>query len=68
VAGLAAVAAARDDVERGALLWGFTTAYEKRLRFTMRWRSLYERHLNGVEGTERGQGLDVGTAVEIALS
>jgi predicted ATPase len=72
LAGLAAVAAEQGDGERAALLWGFAEAYEERLRFTMRWRSLYEERLKPVaaahpEQLEAGGRLDVDAAVEIAL-
>jgi predicted ATPase len=73
LAGLAAVAAERGDAKRAALLWGFAEAYEQRLRFTMRRRSLYEARLAAsaavnAEELEAGRRLDVDAAVEIALS
>ena len=72
LAGLAAVAAERGDTERAALLWGFAEAYEKRLRFTLRRRSLYAERLDPVtaahpEQRDAGRRLDVDAAVEIAL-
>jgi predicted ATPase/class 3 adenylate cyclase len=71
--GLAAVAAERGEDERAALLWGFAEAYEERLRFTLRWRSLYEQRLEPVaaahpEQYETGRRLGVDSAVEIAFS
>jgi predicted ATPase/class 3 adenylate cyclase len=73
LAGLAAVAAGRGDAQRGALLWSFAEAYESRLRFTMRRRSLYEERLGPAaaahpEQREAGRRLDVDTAVELALA
>jgi tetratricopeptide (TPR) repeat protein len=73
LAGLAAVAAERGDGRRGALLWGFAEAYEKRLRFTMFRRSLYAERLDQVaeshpEQRDAGRRLDVDAAVEIAVS
>jgi predicted ATPase/class 3 adenylate cyclase len=72
LSGLAAVAAANGDADRAALLWGFAEAYEERLRFRMRRRSLYAERLEAVaaadEGSrEAGSRLDVDSAVEIAL-
>ena len=54
-----------------ALLWGFVEAYEARLGFTLRWRSLYEERCAALADANRaryeeGQRLDVGAAVEIA--
>ena len=71
IAGLAATAAARRDVDHAALLWGFVGAYEARLGFTLRWRSLYEERCAALADANRaryeeGQRLDVGAAVEIA--
>ncbi len=54
LAGLAAVAAERGDTERAALLWGFAEAYEKRLRFTLRRRSLYAERLDPVTAAHPG--------------
>jgi tetratricopeptide (TPR) repeat protein len=73
LAGLASTAAKRGDAERAALLWGFAEAYESRLRFTLRWRSLYEERCRPVatanpERYEEGLRLGVDAAVEIALS
>jgi predicted ATPase/class 3 adenylate cyclase len=73
VAGLAAVAAERGQAARAALLWGFAESYEKRLNFTLRRRELYaDRLLDAAAAApssyERGRGLDVAAAVEIALS
>jgi predicted ATPase len=73
LAGLAAVAAERREPERAALLWGFAEAYEERLRFTLRRRSLYTQRLEPVaaahpEQYEAGRRLGVDAAVEIALS
>jgi predicted ATPase len=72
LAGLAAVAAQQGRDERASLLWGFAAAYEERLRFTLRWRSLYETRLEPVaaanpEQDEAGRRLDVDAAVEVAL-
>ncbi len=72
LAGLAAVASEAGDRERAALLWGFAEAYEERLRFTLRWRSLYAERLDPVaaahpEQHDAGRRLDVDAAVEIAL-
>jgi predicted ATPase len=72
LAGLAAVAAELGRYERAALLWGFAEAYEERLRFTLRWRSLYDARLDSVaaaipEQAEAGRRLDVDAAVELAL-
>ena len=71
LAGLAATAAAAGDLERAALLWGFAESYEERLRFTMRWRSLYEERCGPIVAAhgaryDEGRSLDVGAAVEIA--
>ena len=73
LAGLASTAAESGHHERAALLWGFAEAYEERLRFTMRWRSLYEDRLEQVavahpEQHEAGRRLGVDEAVEIALA
>jgi predicted ATPase len=73
LAGLAAVAAERGDAKRAALLWGFADAYEERLRFTMRRRTLYEERLASLaaehrEQDEAGRRLDVDSAVELALA
>jgi predicted ATPase len=73
LAGLAAVAAERGDSVRAATLWGFAEAYESRLKFKLRRRSLYEGRLEPVaaehaERYEAGQRLDLGAAVELALS
>jgi predicted ATPase/class 3 adenylate cyclase len=73
LAGLAAVAVERGDDNRAATLWGFAEAYEARLKFTLRRRSLYERRLEPVaaehaEPYEAGGRLDLGAAVELALS
>jgi predicted ATPase len=72
LAGLAAVAAERGDAERAAKLWGFAEAYEERLRFTMRARSLYAERLDRAaadhpEQREAGRRLDLDAAVEMAL-
>jgi predicted ATPase/class 3 adenylate cyclase len=66
LAGMAAVAAARGEAERAALLWGFVERDEQRLHFTLRRRALYEQHIAGLEGLEAGHRLDVDAAVEIA--
>jgi predicted ATPase len=73
VAGLAAVAAERGDTERAALLWGFAEAYEERLNFTLRRRELYADRLDEPAAASRdrydaGRRLDVGQAIEAALS
>jgi predicted ATPase/class 3 adenylate cyclase len=73
LAGLAAVAAARGDAGRAALVWGFVETYEERLRFRMRGRTLYEELLEPVAAAEpdqrdAGRRLGVDAAVEIALS
>ena len=73
LAGLGAVAAEQGNAERAALLWGFAEAYEERLRFTMRWRSEYAERLDPVAAAhpqqhEAGRRLDMGDAVEAALS
>ena len=67
LAALAAVAAARGEVERAALLWGFVEGYERRLQFSLRRRGLYEERLAALTGTEAGGRLDLDAAVEIAL-
>ena len=72
LAGLASTAAASGDPERAALLWGFAEAYEERLRFTMRRRSLYEERCApaaAAHSEQYGEGrrLGVDEAVEIAL-
>jgi predicted ATPase len=72
LAGLAAVAAERGEGDLAARLWGFAEAYEERLRFTMRRRSLYTKRLDPVVAThamerESGRRLDVDAAVEVAL-
>jgi predicted ATPase/class 3 adenylate cyclase len=67
LAGLGAVAAERGDAERAGLLWGFVEAYEARLQFALRGRSLYEERLTGLAGTdpyEAGRGLDVSAVVQ----
>jgi predicted ATPase/class 3 adenylate cyclase len=66
LAGIAAVAAARGEAERAALLWGFVERDEQRLQFSLRGRALYERHVSGLAGVEEGRRLDVDAAVEIA--
>jgi tetratricopeptide (TPR) repeat protein len=66
LAGIAAVAAARGDAERAALLWGFVERDERRLQFSLRGRTLYERHVAGLAGVEEGRRLDLDAAVEIA--
>jgi predicted ATPase len=72
LAGLAAVAAEQGDAAGAARLWGSTEAFEARLRFTMRRRTLYEERLDGLaqsqrEAFESGQALDVEDAVDVAL-
>jgi tetratricopeptide (TPR) repeat protein len=72
LAGLAAVDADRGDLSEAARLWGFAEAYEARLQFTMRGRTLYEERLDGLsksqrEAYESGRALDVEDAVDIAL-
>jgi predicted ATPase len=72
LAGLAAVAADRGDEAGAARLWGSAEAYEERLRFTMRWRTLYEERLDGLSDSQReayesGRELDVEDAVDLAL-
>jgi hypothetical protein len=72
VAGLAAVAAEQGEAGRAGRLWGFAEAYEARLAFTMRWRTLYEERLEGLreshpEPYEDGRRLDAGDAVDLAL-
>jgi predicted ATPase len=73
LAGLASTAAERGDTGRAALLWGFAEAYEARLRFTLRWRSLYEDRCGPAASAdpdryEEGRRLGVDAAVETALS
>jgi predicted ATPase len=73
LAGLAATAAERGDTARAALLWGFAEAYESRLRFTLRWRSLYEERCRPAAGAhpdqyEEGLRLRVDAAVELAFA
>jgi predicted ATPase len=73
LAGLAAVAAEGGDAERAARLWGFAEAYEARLTFTMRRRSLYEERAapaaaSNAKHYDEGKRLDVGAAVQLALS
>jgi predicted ATPase len=73
LAGLAATAAERGDSERAALLWGFAEAYEARLRFTLRWRTLYEERCRPAAAAhpdqyERGRRLGVDAAVELAFA
>jgi predicted ATPase len=73
LAGLAAVAAENGDRERAAQLWGFAEAYEERLRFRMRRRTVYAERLEPLaavqaEKLDQGRRLDVDAAVEIALS
>jgi predicted ATPase len=68
LAGLAAVSRENGDAERAALLWGFAQAYEERLRFTMRGRSLYADRLDPVAAAhpaecQAGSRLDVDAAV-----
>jgi predicted ATPase/class 3 adenylate cyclase len=72
LAGLAATAAVRGDSERAALLWGFVEAYEARLRFTLRRRSLYEERCRPAasaepEKYEEGSRLGVDAAVELSF-
>jgi tetratricopeptide (TPR) repeat protein len=72
LAGLAAVASDRLATERTALLWGFVEAYEERLRFTMRRRSLYAERLDAAAAAqpakrEEGRRLSLDEAVERAL-
>jgi predicted ATPase len=73
LAGLAAVAAERGRPEEAALLWGFVERYEERLTFTLRRRSRYSEPLDAAaaahpERWEAGRDLDVGAAVDYALS
>jgi hypothetical protein len=73
LAGFAAAAAERGEADVAALLWGFAEAYEERLRFTMRGRSLYEERLEQVADAQPGQHeagrrLGVDEAVEIAIA
>jgi predicted ATPase/class 3 adenylate cyclase len=72
VAGLAAVAAERGDAAEAARLWGFAEAYEARLGFSMRWRTLYEERLAGLLESQRdayraGRELDLQNAVDLAV-
>jgi tetratricopeptide (TPR) repeat protein len=72
LAGLAAVAGARGDSDRAALLWGFVEAYEGRLQFTLRKRALYEEHVDRAVATNQerhqaGRDLEASAAVEYAL-
>jgi predicted ATPase/class 3 adenylate cyclase len=72
VAGLAAVAAERGDVERTARLWGFAETYEARLGFSMRRRTLYEERVGGLPASQpdayrSGRELDLEGAVALAL-
>jgi predicted ATPase len=73
LAGLASRAAQSGDPEQAALLWGFVEAYEERLRFTLRRRSLYEKRCGPSaaahpEQYDQGRRLGVDEAVEIALA
>ena len=73
LAGLAAVAAERDQAEAAALLWGFVERYEEQLTFTLRRRSLYADRLDPAAEAHRdrweaGRELDVGAAVGYALA
>src|SRR5918999_1698031 len=73
LAGLAAVAAERGQLEEAAFLWGFVERYEERLTFTLRRRSRYAERLDPAakahpERWQAGRDLDVGAAVEYALS
>jgi predicted ATPase len=73
LAGLAAVAAERGRHEEAAYLWGFVERYEERLTFTLRRRSRYADRLDAAakahpERWQAGRELDVGAAVEYALS
>src|ERR671914_2189946 len=73
LAGLAAVAAERGQLEEAAFLWGFVERYEERLTFTLRRRSRYSERLDAAvaahpERWQAGRDLDVGAAVEYALS
>jgi predicted ATPase len=73
LAGLAAVAADRGRLEEAALLWGFVERYEERLTFTLRRRSRYADRLDAAAKThperwQAGRDMDVGAAVEYALS
>ena len=73
LAGLAAVAKERGRLEDAALLWGFVERYEERLTFTLRRRELYAERLEPAAEAHRdrweaGRDLDVGAAVDYALS
>jgi predicted ATPase/predicted negative regulator of RcsB-dependent stress response len=73
LAGLAAVAAERGRPEEAAFLWGFVERYEERLTFTLRRRARYADRLDAPaaaypERWQAGRDLDVGAAVEYALS
>jgi predicted ATPase len=73
LAGLAAVAAERGQLEAAALMWGFVERYEERLTFALRRRALYaERVEAAVEAHrdrwEAGRALETGAAVGYALS
>jgi predicted ATPase len=73
LAGLAAVTAERGRFEEAALLWGFVERYEERLTFTLRRRSRYAERLDAAaadhaERWRAGRDMDVGAAVEYALS
>jgi predicted ATPase/class 3 adenylate cyclase len=73
LAGIAAVASARGDLEAAALLWGFVEQYEERLTFTLRRRGLYAERLEPAAEAHRdrweaGRALDVSAAVGYALS
>jgi non-specific serine/threonine protein kinase len=72
VAGLAAAGAERGDPVRAARLWGFAEAYEARLGFSMRRRTLYEERLGGLPESQpddyrAGRELDLQDAVALAL-
>jgi tetratricopeptide (TPR) repeat protein len=73
LAGLAATAADSGETDRAALLWGFAEAYESRLRFTLRWRNLYEERCRPAAAAhpdryEKGRRLGVDAAVELAFA
>jgi predicted ATPase/class 3 adenylate cyclase len=73
LAGLAAVAAERGELEEAAFLWGFVERYEERLTFTLRRRARYADRLDPAAEAHRdrweaGRQLDVGAAVDHALS
>jgi predicted ATPase/class 3 adenylate cyclase len=73
LAGLGSIAAERGELEAAALLWGFVERYEERLTFTLRRRALYAERLDPAAAKrpdrwEAGQRLDVGAAVDYALS